>query len=74
MLVIAFAQLADGGRASEGSNWAGRWSKKLLLAVCPSCIINGGNLGAGIIPKVQQKGSWFKGLGSGVQGLASGMR
>ena len=38
MLVIAFAQLADGGRASEGSSWAGRWSRKLLLAVCPGCI------------------------------------
>eukprot|EP00439_Symbiodinium_sp_Y106_P049848 s1751_g6.t1 len=42
MLVIAFAQLADGGRASEGSNWAGRWSKKLLLAVlCLSYFLGG---------------------------------
>ncbi|CAE7396890.1 TTC28 [Symbiodinium sp. CCMP2456] len=42
MLVIAFAQLADGGRASEGSSWAGRWSKKLLLAVlCLSYFLGG---------------------------------
>ena len=63
MLVIAFAQLADGGRASEGSSWAGRWSRKLLLAVCPGCIplrgaIKGNILGVGIIPNLQKLGVW----------------
>ncbi|CAE7251499.1 TTC28 [Symbiodinium natans] len=42
MLVVAFAQLADGGRTSESFVWAGRWCKKLMLGVlCLSYFLAG---------------------------------